>query len=85
MTPSQIKKTREFIAAWVRDQKKRLGLSVGQLAELIGRPEGTTSRYLHGHLVPNFDVILTLTYEADCTASEIQSLFDAYANIRMGK
>lgn len=84
MTVQQSNKTREFIQFWLESQKRELNLTSGQFAELIGARPNITSRYLSGALPVPFEVVLTVAYESDCTQEDIQRLFDAYADIRLG-
>ncbi|MCX8667067.1 helix-turn-helix transcriptional regulator [Acetobacteraceae bacterium B3987] len=82
MTPVQQERLQKAVSIWIKARQKSLGITSGQLAELVGRRASTVQSYLSGKLSVPFDVILTLAYEDDCTVEKTQELFAAYANIR---
>lgn len=58
MTPVQQKELQKIISAWIKARQKSLGVTSGQLAELVGRRASTIHSYLSRKLPVPFNVIL---------------------------
>ena len=84
MNKNKIKKTRSFLANWVCEQQKTLGISSLELAELTGKPASTISEYRLGRRDTAACVVFALVARSENPDQALQKIYREHIAAMVG-